>query len=384
MNLLGIDKAMLEARGGLWTAGEIAQQPETLAATCQTIATESRAIEAMINPLLARLNLRIVLTGAGTSAFIGDSIAAWLALRLHARVEAIATTDITAAPHLTLMPDRPTLLVSFGRSGDSPESVAAVDAAEALLSECHHLAITCNADGALAGRMATVRNGFALILPAETHDRGFAMTSSYTSMSFAARAVLGGIDEALAACGPVVAATGQVISGLNDELRALAARGFDRVVYLGSHLLRGAACEAALKLLELTDGSVVSLHDTPLGFRHGPKTFVTANTLVLLMLSNDPHIRRYELDLAAELSRDRRAGAVVALDAGDADLAGVSRLAVPGLIGAPDIDLLIPYVAAAQLLGFHASLAHDRTPDRPNRSGTVNRVVEGVTIHALA
>lgn len=382
-SLLGIDEAALKARGGYWTAREIVQQPDTLRATAALIADQRAGFETFLNPLISRADLRVVLTGAGTSAFIGDSLARWLAPLLPGQVDALATTDITCAPHLCFARDRPTLLVSFARSGDSPESVATVDAAEALIAECHHLAITCNADGALAGQMAQVAHGRTLCLPPATHDRGFAMTSSYTAMTFAARALLGGIDAALA-CDRIGAGVGHVLGALQPSLAALAGRRFDRVVYLGSHVLAGAAREAALKLLELTDGQTVAIHDTPLGFRHGPKTFVTDRTLVVIFMSNDRHIRRYDLDLARELARDGRAGAVVALDAGADAIEGVERLAWPGLAGADDIDLVIPFVAAAQILALHASLDLGLTPDRPNRSGTVNRVVEGVTIHALA
>jgi tagatose-6-phosphate ketose/aldose isomerase len=381
--LLGIDEATLKARNGYWTAREIAQQPETLAATAALIASEGAALEAFLAPLLTRHEMRVILTGAGTSAFIGDSLALWLARRLTCRVESLATTDITCAPHLRLDPHCPTLLVSFGRSGDSPESAAAIDAAEALIAECHHLAITCNADGALVGRMASVRSGRTLCLPPETLDRGFAMTSSYTAMSFAARALLGGGAEALGACGAVCAAVASSINTMQGKLRRLATGNFDRVVYLGSHVFTGAAHEAALKLLELTDGRVAAIHETPLGFRHGPKTFVTDHTLVIMMLSSDPRIRAYDLDLAREIAKDGRAQELVLLDGSDCEVPGTTKLVVPGGLTS-DIDLLIPYVVAAQMIGLYASLDHGLTPDRPNVSGTVNRVVEGVTIHALA
>lgn len=383
MRLLGIDEATLKARNGYWTAREIAQQPVTIAATAALIAEKAGALGAFLGPLLSRRELRVILTGAGTSAFIGDSLALWLAPRLACRVETLATTDITCAPHFRLDRHCPTLLVSFARSGDSPESTAAIDAAEALIDECHHLAITCNAEGGLARRMMSVRSGRTVCLPPETLDRGFAMTSSYTAMSFAARALLGGIDEARAACAAICTAVEACIGSLQDDLQSLAAGDFDRAVYLGGHVFVGAAHEASLKLLELTDGRVAALHDTPLGFRHGPKTFVTDRTIIFMMLSADPRIRAYDIDLARELARDGRAHRLIVLDGGRADIPGAIRLAIPGGL-ANDIDLLIPYVVAAQMFGVYASLEHGLTPDRPNVSGTVNRVVEGVIIHALA
>ena len=71
---------------------------------------------------------------------------------------------------------------------------------------------------------------------------------------------------------------------------------------------QGLAREAALKLLELTDGRMSRCSDSPLGFRHGPKTFVNDRTLVVVFLSNDAYTRRYDLDLLDELRRDGRAG----------------------------------------------------------------------------
>ena len=52
-------------------------------------------------------------------------------------------------------------------------------------------------------------------------------------------------------------------------------------MYLGGQEFKGLAREAALKMLELSDGTVVALAETPLGFRHGPKTIVNGKTLVV-------------------------------------------------------------------------------------------------------
>ena len=92
-------------------------------------------------------------------------------------------------------------------------------------------------------------------------------------------------------------------------LTSLVRAQFERVVYLGSNELKGLAREAALKMLELTDGRVIAIADYPLGFRHGPKTILNGSTLVVAFLSNDAHTRRYELDLLTELRRDARGGA---------------------------------------------------------------------------
>ncbi|WP_034160784.1 SIS domain-containing protein [Sphingomonas sp. ERG5] len=360
-----------------WTRREIHQQPETLRATQALLRDRQAEIEAFIAPLIARPELRIILTGAGTSAFIGECLAPWLSGMLGRPVEAIATTDIVSTPSLYLRADAPTLLVSFGRSGSSPESLAAVDLVDAIICEAYHLIVTCNAEGELAQR--TSGNTRVVVLPEATHDRGFAMTSSFSAMMLAALSILGGI-AALDTRGPAIAATvGDVLTRCEPLVASLAMRGFKRVVYLGSSVFKGLAREAALKLMELSDGAVVTAFDTALGFRHGPKTIVNADTLVVVFVSNDPLTRRYDLDIIEELRSDGRCGALAVISAQPGDGANI---AIAGMADAVDADLLFPFIVPAQLFGLHVSLALGLTPDRPNASGTVNRIVQGVRIYA--
>jgi tagatose-6-phosphate ketose/aldose isomerase len=359
-----------------WTRREIFQQAETLRATQALLIAERDAIETFIAPLLARQDLRIILAGAGTSAFIGECLAATLARATGRRVEAVPTTDMVSAPDLYLEAAAPTLLVSFGRSGNSPESIAAIDLADARVADVHHLIVTCNADGALARRRG--KDAFVLVLPEATHDRGFAMTSSFSAMTYAALAIFSGIGALGDRNERIAQAVETMLAETETAMAALAARGFERVVYLGSGPFQGLAREAALKLLELTDGGLVTIHDSTLGFRHGPKTIVNGRTLVVAFVSNDPLTRAYDLDLIAELRADDVAGAVLAVSA--QAMVG-ETLMVHGLDTAPDSDLLFPYIVPAQLFALHASLDRGLTPDTPNKAGTVSRVVQGVRIH---
>ena len=170
-----------------------------------------------------------------------------------------------------------------------------------------------------------------------------------------------------------------VISSVEPLIADLAGRGFKRVVYLGSGPFKGLAREAALKLMELSDGALVTAFDTALGFRHGPKTIINAETLAVVFVSNDPLTRLYDLDIVQELRSDGHSGAVVVISARPGDDA---QVVIADMAGAVDADLLFPFIVPAQLFGLHVSLALGLTPDRPNASGTVNRVVQGVRIHA--
>jgi tagatose-6-phosphate ketose/aldose isomerase len=371
-----IDPSPFLVEGGQWTAQEIAHQPAVWEEALERLADGD--LEAWIAQALADPRTRVVFTGAGTSAYIGDSLVPAVSRRWARTIESVATTDLVAAPRFVFPADVPTLLVSFARSGNSPESVAAVDIADAVLSDCRHLVITCNPDGALAAASAKRPGARLLVLPARTNDRAFAMTSSFTTMLLVAARLFGVIDAAPADAGVDAIRRGAQVA------RELVEEGFERIVYLGGNGLRGLAREASLKMLELTDGQVVATHETPLGFRHGPKTIVDETTLVVMFVSNDPLVRAYDLDLLRELRSDGRAKRVFAIGGRAEGVAAGVDLVVAGLEDADEFGTLAPFVVIAQLLALRRSASLHLTPDQPSRSGTVNRVVRGVVIHPLA
>jgi tagatose-6-phosphate ketose/aldose isomerase len=372
----------MSATHTLWTAREIAQQPAVWRALDRDLAARRPEVEHFLEPLLARDDLRIVLTGAGTSAFAGQIVAPRLTRVLGRRVEAVATTDLVSNPHDHLRPDEPTLLVSFARSGDSPESLAAVRLADDLVHDCRHLVLTCNAAGGLyrslhAPEAGAAARSLVLLMPEGTNDRGFAMTSSVTSMMLAALTVLGQGAQIPALADAAEAA----LPAVEKRARALAELDADRFVYLGSGALTGLARESALKLLELTAGRVISWFDSPLGFRHGPKSVLDARTVAVVYLSNDPYTRRYDLDIVRELRAALPEEQVIAV--GCRDDADEETWSFPGLDGLADATVAPVLLLAAQ----HVALARSRSlgldPDSPFPDNSVNRVVQGVTIHDL-
>jgi tagatose-6-phosphate ketose/aldose isomerase len=387
MTILGYSEVDLEAAGGLWTGREIAQQPDVWTAIDAALAGAAGGLRTFLDPLLARPNLRVVLTGAGTSAFVGECLAPAMKRHTRRRVDAVATTDLVGAPDIWLERDVPTLLISFARSGNSPESVAALSLAAQGVRDCHHLIVTCNGAGDLYREGQRLPNARVLLLPEETHDRGFAMTSSFTGMMLAAALAF----DLLPREGPAELArwAAHVMNVALPLIAGLTAARFERVVYLGGGELKGLAREAALKLLELSDGQIAALAETPLGFRHGPKTIINGRTLVVMFMSNDPYARRYEKDVLDELRSDGVAARVLALRAGLAAESGDSAAApaaapdivVPGAMHASNLALCFPYAVFAQTLALCQSLALGLRPDTPNARGVVSRVVHGVSIY---
>jgi tagatose-6-phosphate ketose/aldose isomerase len=303
--------------------------------------------------------------GAGTSAYIGDILAAGLEGQDGLRFSSVPTTDIVARPHAYLRGSAK-LIVSFGRSGNSTESIGLLDALNALAPHWHRLNITCNATSALA-RDPKAR---VITLPEATHDQGFAMTSSFSTMLLTAAALF---DTSLA---PEDAPTR--LKTLADTLQTLlptfteaarSARRPARAVFLGSGPLAFAARESALKVMELAAGQIPALWDSTLGFRHGPKSFTVGETDLWLFRSADPHTRAYDDDLLAELRTQYPASHITAPD-----------------IPQPYSDLWSAplYVAVAQLLAVHWSDALGLSVDDPFAGqGTLTRVVSGVKLHPV-
>ncbi len=382
--LLQREPEHLESLGAARTTREIAQQPRLWRQVAAEAAARHEQTRAFLDPLLAHPHLRVVLAGAGTSAFAGMVLAPALSRVLGKRIAVVATTDAVSGPREVFAEDVPTLLVSFARSGNSPESLATTELAEQCLSEVHHLVVTCNADGQLYRDHHDTDRSLVLLMPEESNDAGFAMTSSFTCMVLATWLALApehadaDLLERLAVAGE------RALAERDTQAAALAAAGYRRFVHLGSGSLAGLAREAALKMLELSAGEVVTYDNSSLGFRHGPKAALDETTAVIVYLSNDPYTRAYDHDIVAELRTGIGPEQVIAVTARPDDtLADGPTWHVRGLDDAPDVLLALVDVIGAQLLALHTSLTLGLTPDNPFPGGEVNRVVQGVTIHPL-
>lgn len=362
-------------RDGGATILEIAQQPDAWREMARHLDERSHRF---LDDLLAREDLRIVLTGAGSSAFAGQIVAPAVRRHLGRRVEPIATTSIVANPDDLLERGTPTLLVSFARSGNSPESVAATELADELIDDVWHLVLTCDANGQLGRTHSRRDDSLVVLMPERTNDTGFAMTSSLTSMMLACLLLLGPADRSSV---DALADAAQRLIDAREDIRAVARTKRTRFVYLGSGGLEGLARESALKLLELTAGEVVTYFDSPLGFRHGPKSVLDHDTLVLVYTSTDPYTRRYDEDIIAEIRGQLGTDSVVVLTPDDEPAGPVWNL--PGLSALDDSQVAVAYLVFAQYLALFTALERGKTPDNPFPGGEVSRVVKGVTIHPL-
>ena len=387
MSIFNYSEEQMKEAFSTFTIHEIYQQPATWRKTCAQLKACKDELQKFVDQVVKAPDFDIVLTGAGTSEFVGNSLYHALNKKYDFKVKSYASTDIVPNPEDTLSRTKPTLLVNFGRSGNSPESVGSVEAAEVVCQNLFHLFVTCNNEGALSKLADKHDNCFALNLTPETHDKSFAMTSSYSNMYLATYLALNldRLDEITAAVEKICAAGQNFLDNQFETVAKIVADfDFDRIVYLGNIALKGVAQESALKMLELTAGKVATMYDSQLGFRHGPKSIINDSTLTVAYLSDDDYRRRYELDLIKEMAGQRKGNKIAVVY--NKDCAEVKELADYTLqfnVGCDmeNIMLGLNYILFAQTLAVMKSLSMGITPDNPCPTGEVNRVVKGVILY---
>ena len=384
--MLDYTKEDLIELGAEITTREIYQQPQVWQTAFENYKAQADEIAAFLNNIDEKYDyIKVILTGAGTSAYVGDTLLPYFRKIYDERkwnFNAIATTDIVANPLAYLHKEVTTILVSFARSGNSPESVAAVDLAKDIVEELYQITITCAEEGKLAQQAHGDERNLLLLQPAPSNDAGFAMTSSFTSMMLTALLVFDKTDlvtkeEKISA----LIALSQEMLDSAAAIQKMVSLDYNRVIYLGAGPFFGLAHEAQLKILELTAGQVATMYESPIGFRHGPKSLVNEETVVVVFSSTDTYTKLYDLDLVREVAGDEIARKVILLTDQKENLENVEQVILSSQYLVDDVYRVFPYIVYGQLFALLTALKVNNRPDTPSPTGTVNRVVQGVIIH---
>jgi tagatose-6-phosphate ketose/aldose isomerase len=394
-NLARIVRSPQPDRGLLYTPREIAQQPWLWRETAERMKGHAPALKEFLQSAGfydGYPRPHFLLTGAGTSHYIGLSLADLL--RMHFRTPATpwSSTRLTADPNVIPEGDQRYVIVHFARSGNSPESCAAVKIMlEACPETVRHIIITCNREGDLA-QLAIEHSDHAylVILHEAANDEGLAMTSSFSSMVVAGQALayLDRITYFGDVIGRVSAAGEYLLDRYTDEISQIAGRDLDRVIFLGNRDLIGAAAESSLKVQELTAGHIMAAAEDTMGFRHGPISAVNARSLVCFFLAEKPLTRRYELDVLHQFEPAfSDIGALTVLvGAGLSEATGMSVRCIDydpdGAMQIPPLFQVLPATLFGQLFGLFASAARGYKADDPSVDKALySRTVQGVTIY---
>ena len=390
LSFYGLEESWFSSKSCANTSFEIAQQSALWRELKGMLIGEKAAITAFVKKAGGFKSRRIVLAGAGSSAYAGDAAALMAGKSLGVKAEGIPTTDIVSSPNSVLFKDIPTLLVSFGRTGNSPESACTVEYARKAIKDLYEIAIVCDGDSKLAKLSEGRGRSMTLVMPMGSCDKGFAMTSSFTCMLLTCCAVLsienGAVYDAfLEDIERLADAADKAERSFVDAARELAAAGYDRLIVLGSGCLKPLAREASLKSMELTMGEVNASSDGAMAFRHGPKAAIKDGTVTVHFISPDLFTSFYDMDLLDEINRQKKGNKVIAISPEKLSIAVDKNIVTPISTYGPGMEVCqgIMYLFFCQILAMFKSLSLGFATDNPVTTGELSRTVSGVKLYDL-
>ena len=295
---------------------------------------------------------QVIFTGCGSTYYLSLAAAA-LYQELTGRVaRAIPGGELLLNPQTVLgridNPTYKTLLVAISRSGTTTETVKAVEKFKA--EDLGDVLVISNYDEALSG-LADVD----IVIP-KGQEESVAQTRSFASMYVAATAFAARMadrNDLLDDMSSLPEIGERLLRDFEPAARQIGANlAFDRFYFLGSGIRYGLACEANLKMKEMT-----LTHSEPfhfLEFRHGPMSMVNEKTVVVGMLSE----RNFSYEQAVLDEMRALGGKTVSLAESDADVTFGS--------GVPESVRGVLYLPVLQLMAFYRSLAKGLNPDRPS------------------
>ena len=389
--ILRLSAAKRESKGLAHTPQEIFQQPDTWWRTYEKLSQLQPELESFLKRAGVHGDRHqrpsVLLVGAGTSDYVGKSLATLLRRSWQLDVCAVPSTDLLTCLDDYVVAGKSHVWVSFSRSGDSSEGVAVLEAALSRYPEIHHIIVCCNGEGRMAHIVSEHGNICRVILGDEVNDRGLAMTSSFSNMVVAGQCLAN--LENLRTYGPtleaLVVAARKFLPAAALLAEQVVSEGFSKICFLGTGALQGVSVESALKVLELTAGRIVTFSESFLGVRHGPLSAIDDETLVVGFVSGDARRISYELDLLEEI-RDKKLAKTIVVIAPVVKPEHQERLAKISILLPLEISVADFYrppvdVIMGQLLGLFSSIKLGLRPDSPSPSGAISRVVSKVRIY---
>lgn len=381
--MLNHSEAWWQEKGAVLTAKAIVSQPRLWKEGLERVKEHKEAIAAFWT---GRENQRrIVITGAGSSLLAAQSCLNWLQSVSERQTEVIPSTD------LILLPERAmddVILVSVSSSGNTPETVRAVEKhLKNRPGQCH-IAITNNAQSKLARLASQHPEGLFVPVPEGTSNGSFAATAEFTLPVWYLMLLLAPerwheLENIL----PVLTRGAHYfLQNAASDIEQWATLDRDNMVAIGALSLKAVACETSLKLLEMGNGSIMTAWHSMLEFRHGPKLIINRDATIIGYIAARADLQRYDLDMMKELMRERSDPAMIIGVGHDAlsDNAAVCDLYVhfscPELSEMHESFAAMLYVLFAQVAGLYRAIAAGVTPDTPSPEGKVAKVAR-VTVY---
>ena len=345
--------AWSQAPPGAYTLAEILSQPR-----CWIDCLKQLEADKKINEIRERFgkSSEWLFIGCGSSYYLALAAAATWSSLTGMRARAFPASELLLFPDLILNGRKEFVPVLISRSGRTSEVLKSAELFNR--KKISTLAISCT-PGQMLEELATT----SILLP-KANEQSTVMTRSFTSMLLALQelaASIGGKHEFVRDLQALPEVAERLLQTLPARVREFVDRQrFSNYVCLGQGPYFGLACEATLKLMEMSCSTAESFHD--LEFRHGPKSVVSPKTLVSFLLSETAYDA--ERDVLEEIKGLGGATLVIA-NRIDARSRAAADFIVELESDLPEYARLAPYVFTGQLMGLYTGLQKGLNPDRP-------------------
>jgi glucosamine--fructose-6-phosphate aminotransferase (isomerizing) len=336
------------------TRDEIWSQPETWRLALEALESHTAGAP----PPLAEYDV-VLFTGCGSTYYLSQWAARQGQILHGVPCLAVPASDLLLYPDAVLPRGRRTLLVAVSRSGETTETLRAVEAFRAE-GRGDTVAVTCYPE-----RLLAQRTTWTLGVPV-AQEQSVVQTRSFTSMLLAVAWWIGGQRPAGVASKLVAAGTG-LLKAWDDVARRWASdSSLHRFLYLGSGPFFGLASEGMLKIKEMSLAHSEAYHFPEI--RHGPMALMHGSSLVIGLIGDEGHAS------AVHVLQDMRSlGAHTAAlsEADSSELRAAVDIDIPLESGLPPLWRAPLYLPFLQLLAYHRALAQGQDPDRPTHLSPV-------------
>lgn len=290
---------------------------------------------------------RVLFTGCGSTYYLSLAAATLFQTLTGVPARGVPAGELVLYPEAAYTPGR-TLLVAISRSAETSETVQAVQAFRR--TRAGETIVISNYGDRPLSQLGAIR----LIIPAG-QEKSIAQTRSFASMYVAATAtaaLLAGREDLIAAMEGLPAVGCRLIEQYESLARTLGAdASLDRYYFLGSGPRYGLACEANLKMKEMT-----LTHSEPfhfLEFRHGPKSMAGESAVIVGLLSDSNRIHEQAVLDDMRLQQAH----ILSLGESAADVSFGS--------GIPETVRCVLYLPVLQLMAFYRAASKGLDPDHP-------------------
>ncbi len=297
---------------------------------------------------------RVLFTGCGSTYYLSLAAASIFQELTGLPALGIPASELWLYPETIYVKNAHSLLVAISRSAETTETITAV---KEFVKQKKGLVLTITNSGEKP--LATM--GAINLVVESGQEKSIAQTRAFTSMYVcitAAAAIIAGREDLFEMMHQLPKAGLDLLKTYDLFAKRIGSDlTLDQFYFLGSGPRYGLACEANLKMKEMS-----LTHSEPFHFfefRHGPMSMANKATALLAFLSKSHRA------MEEKVVREMRQYGVKQILLADSD----ADIILPNAL--PESVTNVLYLPVMQLMAYYRSLAKGLDPDRPTHLGAV-------------